>query len=295
MRSRTNTRRNASLDARNYNHRTEARRGVGRIFSVAIVLLLVMSIGMIVVGMDNNGTRTNAATRTTEHTITVDGQFNDWATDEDLGSDNSIEWYLTWDSSNLYVGVKNNTGSNQANQDIWIYIDNDSGATGSPDAYTISGNTTHFGNGFKANWGFIYIYKSSPYWNLKKWNATGSKWDDNQPYNGGQPATTVNGTEIKIPWSDISVNYTSHPQIRVVLFYQTDSNGWVWSIAPVTTDNQNAHGVGTTISDYFVYTLENGISPNSSNNIVPELSPTFIVLLAFTAAVPIIIRRKRYE
>ena len=73
----TNKRKNAGLEVRSYNHRTESQsKGVGRIFSVAIILLLVMSIGMIVVGINGNH---HYYANNTRHTITVDGDPSDWS------------------------------------------------------------------------------------------------------------------------------------------------------------------------------------------------------------------------
>ncbi|MCX8174568.1 MAG: hypothetical protein N3F63_08215, partial [Thermoplasmata archaeon] len=48
-------------------------------------------------------------TRTSYHTITVDGYMSDWATDELMATRNGKSLYITWDADNLYIGW---TGTN---------------------------------------------------------------------------------------------------------------------------------------------------------------------------------------
>ena len=89
--------------------------------------------------------------RTTYNTITMNGSdLSDWDDDEDVDTDNSDTFYITWDSSNLYFAWSGSTFSSGG--DLFIYLDTDGSSTGTSTSKSWGG--THSFGDAKMNYAF---------------------------------------------------------------------------------------------------------------------------------------------
>ncbi|MEM3445041.1 MAG: fibronectin type III domain-containing protein [Thermoplasmata archaeon] len=102
---------------------------------------------------------------TTYHTITCDGDFEDWALDEVLGISGNTRLYFTFDRDNLYFGFDRGSTDN----DIFVAIDAIPGGSQT----SVDWHGTHK-LPFEADY-FVCI-ESERYAMLRKWN--GGAWQD---------------------------------------------------------------------------------------------------------------------
>jgi Secretion system C-terminal sorting domain len=212
---------------------------------------------------------------TTYHTITINGT-DDFDTDENFStSSGGFTGYVTWDASNLYVGMNGSDVSYSGTAKVvFIYIDTDPQLT--PTSGIGSTNSISWGITntlpFTANYGFYW--KNSWEWGLRKYDDFSS----NITYSGGSPGRNGEMVEFKIPFSDIG----SPSQIYFVMYFQDSDNGalnWVWANVPST----NTGGQGSqTLSHYYSFTLTSGETPNEPLNYD---APLPICLSSFTAEV----------
>lgn len=59
---------------------------------------------------------------TTYHTITIDGDLSDWTADERLQADGTYTMYLTWDATNVFVGLEGAYLGDTGGQDKSFFI-----------------------------------------------------------------------------------------------------------------------------------------------------------------------------
>jgi len=140
-----------------------------------------------------------------------------WETDEKFAGFNGIvNWFLTWDDTNLYIGK---VGGNNA-QGSMIYIRAD--FTGS----TFSNNTQVY-DGFNPNLSLMnginfVAYLKTGYNEFRNYNGTWSAANS-----GLNPAFTNNASgdnfEMAIPWNSITNGNGKPNNVRAV-FYQDDQN-----------------------------------------------------------------------
>lgn len=223
---------------------------------------------------------------TTFHNITLDANLSDWAEDENLSGRDNANWYFTWNSTSLFVGLARGETFHGGESDydvLWIYIDCEPGGTQN----SVDWNGVHT-LPFYADWCFLFKPRPfgdpNPYWNLRHWN--GSSWQIDMPYTGnfGYPAWHWdNGiAEIEIPLQDIG-NPTS---VKVLFFLTNGADNWLFGASPT----QNPTGQSPqNLTAYWEYpSLASGIAPNAPSNIVPELT-----LPAILSLLPLIFVRKR--
>lgn len=205
--------------------------------------------------------------------IKIDGYFDDWTPDENMGTQDILTWNFTWNETDLFFGVSGHDFSADSNvQNIWIYIGTDlTGTYGNVSTNIVAGQTHTLP--FKANWSFIYQPKV-PYWNLRRTDNTTQEWLINQNYSG-EVASSQYGAEMRIPKADI---FLQSP-LRIIMFAETDTNAWVWSISPNVNQNGSAP---RTFTAYWEYSsLSESQSPNDNIYLVSELPFSVLLFIPF--------------
>jgi PAS domain S-box-containing protein len=162
-------------------------------------------------------------------------------------------WYMTWDASNLYVGVVN------ANifEGLVLYV---------ADANNnISGNTTGF-NYEKANFSSLpfratfVTYVKNGYREYRNSNGVG-RWG-NSTANYGRYADNGNNQntrEVAIPWT--AINASGIPSQFVFFGYLVSSGGYIYAQAPTDNNITGFVGLNATATQYFaVVNTGNGTS-----------------------------------
>lgn len=159
---------------------------------------------------------------TTPNDITIDGDDTDWPSDALMESDlNGISVYMTWNSSNLFIGW-NGTDWKSAFEgaDLFVYF-----------------NTSEGGSVLSKDWGFShtlpfeadhgFVLEDDSY--FKHISHDGSSWVD-QPTSvdlfagwSGNPFT-----EFSLPWSALG----SPTQVDVLIYAQWQDEGNVWASFP---------------------------------------------------------------
>ncbi|MGA2136986.1 MAG: alpha-amylase family glycosyl hydrolase [Bryobacteraceae bacterium] len=191
-----------------------------------------------------------------------------------ISTSSAQTWYMTWDATNLYVGIANANLSEAA----VIYIDSNplnppgsgTNANGSLAGFNYDG--TDFASlPFRAQ--FVTYFKDG--YNEYR-NSNGSGGWGNQTSNYGTYADNSNGNvrEFAIPWSAITGG--GIPSSFLFFGYLTSSTGYVYGQVP--NDNGGANiGTSATYTQYFaVNSTANGAStpPFSTENSDSSVSYT---------------------
>lgn len=194
------------------------------------------------------------------NTPSIDGiiQAGEFGNNNQIGANTGQTWYMTWDASNLYVGITNATLSEAA----VVYIDANpinppnggANANGSLAGFNYDG--TDFASlPFRAQ--FVTYFKDG--YNEYR-NANGSGGWGNQTSYYGAYASNGSGSvrEFAIPWS--AVTGGGIPSSFLFFGYLTSSGGYVYGQVP--TDNGGAFiGTSATYTQYFeVNSTANGAS-----------------------------------
>jgi parallel beta-helix repeat protein len=189
----------------------------------------------------------------TNHTITIDANLSDWASDEILYGNDNVVWHITWDSSKLYIAVERGEtfhGSSSDYDVVWVYLD--TGETGSVNSVDWNGRHTL---PLYAHWAFI-LRPWNKYWNLREWNNT--DWKADCPYFGVEPAQDwYHGiAEIEIPFSDIG----NPSSLGVVLYLTNGADNYLFGCTPT----ENPFGYNACLTKYWLYPhLTQNVSPNA--------------------------------
>ena len=198
---------------------------------------------------------------TAYHTITVDGDMDDWAIDEDMEEDAGYGLYLTWDATSIYLGLTGATLGDDTVQDksFFVCFDTDqvpgSGALG--DGY---GNVL-FSAGIAPEYCY-YFAGGTGWYEWSTWNGTDWTWngwrDDGTFYNyPGNPAANP-GSEFTILRNDIG----NPISVAVVAFLTPESP----VPGPVEASWPTSNGVGTLpiLTDAYLYPnlFYDGVSPD---------------------------------
>lgn len=225
--------------------------------NVAVSLALITLLCLNILSFASVGSRPEAESKiiplTTYHSINIDANLSDWQADEVLyGNDNTV-WYLTWNSTRLFIALNRGEtfhGSDSDYDVIWVYLDTRSGGT--PESVDWNGRHVL---AFNADWCFI-LRPWNKYWNLREWN--GSAWVPDMPYFGVEPAQDWwNGiAEIEIPFEDIG----SPESLSVSLFLTNGADNYLFGASPTA----NPSGYDVALKTYWIYPeLEENVSPNS--------------------------------
>jgi len=212
---------------------------------------------------------------TTYHTITVDGNLTDWASDEAFSTSTpGVTWYITWDENYLYLGT---AGGSKSEGHI-VYIDTD--PQPAPNQTSGTGTTTglNYDNHtptlpFSAN---FFAYYKVDYSEFRRWNGSG--WSNSLGYVNNYFNPTNDDGEAKIPWSDITG--AGKPSHIYLLCYITSGGGYQYGITP---NDAQTDGTGNkTYTHYWGFVVTAGVSPNSSGNKDQSLPVQFVSLVALT-------------
>ncbi len=202
-----------------------------RIVSLAISLILIS----VLASFGNGGSF---------HSISCDGNMNDWSEDEAMGTVNSATLYITFDFANLYIGFHRGSVDN----DMFVAIDcRDGGTNISLDWYG-----THklpFGADF-----YIGIENHS-YAYLFRYNSSG--WEEYRSVRelGGYVEDWNVNIELKIP-----LKILGYPdRINILAYGQWENAINVWAVWPIT----NPMGAGSqNFTNYISLPIKEGISPS---------------------------------
>ncbi|HZM09029.1 MAG TPA: alpha-amylase family glycosyl hydrolase [Candidatus Limnocylindrales bacterium] len=188
-------------------------------------------------------------------TPTIDGQINSG----EYGNNNQLNnagntgqtWYMTWDATNLYVGIANAN----VNEGLVLYVaDPNNNSTGNLTGFNYDG--VNFSSlPFRAT---FVTYVKSGYREYRNSNGGGG-WGS-QTANYGQYADDGGGTrEVAIPWSALTGG--GIPSQFVFFGYLVSAGGYVYGQAPSDNNIGGFAGLNATATQYFaVVNTGNGTS-----------------------------------
>lgn len=198
-------------------------------------------------------------------TPTIDGVINpasEYGTNNQLNNagNTSQTWYMTWDSTNLYIGIVNANLSEGA----VIYI------TGNPQnpptcCSNADGNTTGF-NYDNASFSSLpfrakfVTYVKDGYREYRNSDGSGN-WGAQTSYAGNYASNSgsSNTREVSIPWSAITGG--GMPSSFVFFGYLVSSGGYIYGQAPTDNNISGFAGTSATATQYYaVINTGNGTS-----------------------------------
>ncbi len=186
------------------------------------------------------------------HTIAVDGNTSEWATDELMETDNGGDFYLTWDENNLYIGL----GNVNVDDDGVFFVYLDTAVGGSTTSMNWNGTHTL---PFAADYGVAVDSDGNIGW--LSWNSGTSSWDwstwPGSKYVGwsGNPTT-----ELSVPWSSMG---SPTGNLYVMAFFQNQTDNGVTASWPTPNPAGNS-GSETFTHAYHFPSLVEGISLDAS-------------------------------
>ncbi|HKP11871.1 MAG TPA: hypothetical protein VJZ91_07155, partial [Blastocatellia bacterium] len=184
----------------------------------------------------------NGAIAANEYGVHTDGQ-------NQQSTGTAQNWYMTWDDSNLYVGI---TNANLGEAAV-IYIDKDpiapvnggTNANGNLGGFNYD-NTNFSALPFRAD--FVTYYKDG-YREFRTANGSGG-WSSQTAFFGSYASGPGNVREIAIPWS--AVTGGGRPASFLFFGYLTSPGGFVYGQVP--QDNAGAF-IGTSAGYTHYYTV----------------------------------------
>lgn len=230
-----------------------------------------------------NATSTSTTTRavqidgniTTQKGATNNTNGSSWENDELLSGKSSVNWYLSWDNNNLYIGRE---GGNNAEPAL-IYIQ----AEFTSSQYTDNSTGISYDNtrGFfpttgSPNWGSggginFVTYIKSAYDEFRTWN--GSSWSTANtsltPQFGIHSGS--HNMEVSIPWNSVTQDNGKPNYIRIVFFMTNGSGGgggsYVYGASPNNSDTPSDGNTTTATfrSWWGGYSIVGGIEPSESS------------------------------
>ncbi|MEM3396468.1 MAG: NosD domain-containing protein [Thermoplasmata archaeon] len=192
--------------------------------------------------------------KTSYHDIVVDGDLGEWQADENMGGKDNVNWYLTWNANNLYIGVDRGEAFHGGTEEdvLWIYMDTASGG----------GSTSVDWNGwhnfsFYADWCFVYAPgRATPYWNLRMWDSNAGAWLADQSFTGGV-AKGSQTAEIAIPFADIG----NPTQVNILFYITNGANNYLFGASP----KENPTGDSPKILNFtWIENINSGVAPNEA-------------------------------
>ncbi|GAB4580290.1 MAG: hypothetical protein Fur0022_30290 [Anaerolineales bacterium] len=244
-----------------------------------IGLLAVAGLVWALPGRARAETASPAAPETAYHTITIDGDLSDWASDELLQADGTYSLYLTWDATNLYLGLEGAYLGDTIGQDKSFFACFDtnltSGSGAAADGYSnVTFNPVLFGPERCFYFAGGAGWHEWSIWNGTSWDWQG--WRDNGSYYNwpGNPAARP-GSELIIPRSDLG----SASAVGLAAWLTAEANPAGPNI-PVEASWPTPNGSGTnpTLAHFYHYAaLADGVAPNASvlsdHLVINEFSP----------------------
>lgn len=207
------------------------------------------------------------------HSITLDG-LNDFTNaTENLGTDNTRTGYVTWDATNIYIGIMSNPMVNVlSNVNIVFDTDpqwnNDSRSgnglssghnwDGGSATYPFHADVAYCFYG--AKWGDASVQNPAPGY---KYTVNGASWDSATISSGVKIIRKQDSlTEFQIPFSDIGISSGAE---FFMLFYAANvpsTSANIFEIWP--TGNPTGHH--QTLKDFYAFSYSSGFTPNSAKH-----------------------------
>ena len=212
------------------------------------------------------------------HTILAGDATNDFTNTENLGTESGRACYLTWDATNLYIGVENNPLVNTFSN-LWVVIDLDPATSDDPRSGNgRSDQPTNEAGGATYPFNADVIYKfngtSSDDGSLQdpangdKWLVSGGNWVSFSILANTKNRRETNQiTDIVIPFSDAGINLNSDFNI-IIYLANNGSNGTDNNFAQWPTNNPNGYaltdGNSNPMTHYYTFTRMSTVQPNAS-------------------------------
>ncbi len=205
-----------------------------------------------------------------DHTITLDGNVNEWSSLEKLGSANNVEYGITWDANSWYFSINDLSGTGFGDADFFLIgIDTDP-----------TNETTNSGGGFSNGEfcgakfpdenkpDFIARVRQNPYYiDSYLWNGT--SWVDAGWSEGisGHFDLSGNGNTYEVRLDKTTeTNFNSSNPVGFYL-WQTNSSCEYFNAWPSENSNTYYAGSGTPGNGIFLYahtrfqTTTSGLQP----------------------------------
>jgi len=222
-------------------------------------------------------------TRSTYHSINVNGDLSDWDnTTELMGTQNGHSLYITWNATHIFIGYAGCDFGGYG--DLFIYFDSINGGS----------NQTSYWNGvhtlpFYAD--YTFCVEDRNYYELRFWNGTEwiTKWNNsNKPssvstYIGWSGNTN---TEIALPFSEIGITDPANSSLSMLVYEQYEDSGDIYIYWP----NQTSRSSG--FPQYYCYpSLSLSMAPNDTQYIVTTNEIYMIPAIAIVAFAVLWVRR----
>jgi hypothetical protein len=205
----------------------------------------------------------------TPHTVHIDGSedFKDECelmdssmADPEYGGDGGYDYlHFTWDEDHLYIGYEFNDFNNHG--DLFVYFDSHAGGTNSStDWYVVH----EFPPSFIADYAICIeedLVKDKRTWNGGGWEITQWEGTGCEAYVGGDSNPY---TEISLP--DTEIAYDHGDTLKFMVYCQEETSGNLWIAFP----SGNSHGL-CPLNRYYLYeSLDSGVQPNTSFQVISE-------------------------
>ncbi len=201
------------------------------------------------------------------HSITIGDATNDFtASTEELGTESSRTCYLTWDATNLYIGITGNPIMNTSSS-LYVVFDND--PVWDNDPRTGNGRSdqpTSDGGGatypFNADAVYLFYQTTTNDASIQnpapgdKYTVSSGSWTSSSISSGvriRRHDTYI--TDLEIPWSDVGI--TSGNEFNIIVYVCNYFTGTHFAQWPTGNSNGNA----VTFKDFYSYKRETGINP----------------------------------
>lgn len=213
-------------------------------------------------------TKVDIATRYAK-TITIDGTKDFTASDEDFSGSDSKTFSITWDDSNIYIGV--NEALNADNKSLFIIIDKAPVASGSQTARALPFGQWFEGSTitapFEADYQIFSKYFSG---SSEKYMSTynTSAWDTRTSNpTGYTDFMGASFSEFKVPRA--LIGNPSSIAISIYMKNLNDNTGWGWTYG-VLSETTFTGGTGDkTITKYLSCDLTSTSAPTTACTIAP--------------------------
>lgn len=225
-------------------------------------------------------------TSSTSRGLNIDGNVSDqkgatngangssWELNEVLPGKSTVNWYVSWDNTNLYVGRE---GGNNG-EPVLIYVQAEfSGSTYTDNSTgtTYDGTKGNFPTTGSPNWdasgGINFVaYIKNTYDEFRTWNGSWSAAD-----NSLSPAFAVpssSNMEVSIPWNSVSQGNGTPTHFRIILFHTNGTDGgsgaYVYGSTPnnSNTPTDGNQSTATFRSWWGGYAVTSGIAPSGTSD-----------------------------
>lgn len=248
------------------------RTWLGIVLRTTLILTLAWPLKLVIAAPTNKEstgkpvTHSKVSLEMAYHTISIDGDMSEWGSDELMQADGPYTLYLTWDATNLYLGLTGATLGDTVGQDKSFFVCFDTnllaGSGAGSDGYgNVNFNTTYFAPEYcyyfagGAGW-----YEWST-WNGASWSWNGWRNDGTYYHWPGNPAP-LPGSELTIIRSEIG-NPTS---VGVAAWLTPEANPAGPGVnIEASWPTPNSTGTTPTFAHFYHFpSLTNGIAPNRS-------------------------------